>query len=555
MRMYPWHRLGQAVITLLGVITLVYVIQRWTSTPLFLPAQYLSFMGDVLRLDFGRSLTQNETVLGMIAGRLPNTLALAAGALLVAAAVGIPLGAALARCRGRRIARPLSWLLLAAQSMPVFWSGILLVMVFVVKLAWLPASTAGGISQLVMPSIALGLMGMVSVACMTRGILLQKWSRAEVQAVPAARGWRRVARTGSGLELSMLLTGVVVLEALFAWPGLGQLAVQAVLQRDFPVVRGLVLLGAMVAIVLHLAIDVLWRAGSDTADREMVDAHPGGVDPLANPRPSRRSAWIGPALVLAAMVIVAILAPFIAPHDPTAQNLLGRLRPPGTTAGELHYLLGSDELGRDLFSRLIWGARVSLLVAFVSVALSILVGAVLGALAAYVRGVGLVIMQLVDIFRSVPAILLAMLTLAVIGPSLQGLIVVLVLALWPRYARVAHAKILLSRQAGAGPSAPADANATPVRGHVRPGVLRAVLVAAALDVGFVVLFESSLAFLGLGVQPPAPSWGAMLSQGANYMGSAWWLAIFPGLCLFVLVFFANLLGDALRDPAPLSASD
>jgi len=553
MHTYPWRRLGQAVATLLGVITLIYVIQRWNSTPLFLPAQYLSFMADVLRLDFGRSLAQNEAVLGVIVSRVPYTLALAGGALLVAAAIGIPLGAALARGRRHAVAGPLSWLLLAAQSMPVFWSGILLVMVSV-KLAWLPPSSTG-ISQLVIPAIALGLMGTASVARITRGILLEKWSTGEVRVAPVGPWWRHMSRNASGpmisgLELSALLTGIVVIEALLAWPGLGQLAVKAVLQRDFPVVRGLALLGAMVAIILHLAVDLLQRAADPRIPADDGITVSTGVDTLASRHPSRRPVIALAGLVLTAMVIVAIFAPFIAPFDPIAQNLMGRLKPPGTMAGELHYLLGSDDLGRDLFSRLIWGARVSLLVAFVSLALSVVVGTLLGALAAYLRVVGLIIMRLVDVFRSVPAILLALMTLAVIGPSLEGLIVVLVLTLWPRYARVAYARILLFRQADVvSSSAPTETSTAPVRRRVLPGVLGAVLVAATLDLGFVVLFESSLSFLGLGAQPPAPSWGAMLSQGANYMGSAWWIVVLPGLCLFVLVFFANLLGDALRDPA------
>lgn len=277
------------------------------------------------------------------------------------------------------------------------------------------------------------------------------------------------------------------------------------------------------------------------------------VDTLALRSRSRRLAWIGlglVGLVLATILIAAIFAPWIAPKDPNVQNLLGRLKPPGTTVRQVYYLLGSDELGRDLFSRLIWGGRVSLQVAVLSVALSGVVGTVLGMLAGYLRGgVELVIMRLVDVFLSIPAILLALITVAVIGPGLGNVILVLALTRWPRYARVAYAQTLaLSSRPYVRLSAFMGASTARVLWrHVLPNILGAVLVVATLDFGLMVLFESSLSFLGLGVQPPTPSWGAMLSAGRNYVGSAWWIATFPGLCLFVLVLSANVLGDALRD--------
>jgi peptide/nickel transport system permease protein len=254
--------------------------------------------------------------------------------------------------------------------------------------------------------------------------------------------------------------------------------------------------------------------------------------------------------ILALFALAAVLAPLVAPYDPNTQNLLGRLKPPGTIARNVHYLLGSDELGRDLLSRLIWGARVSLLVAVISVVLSGIVGTVLGMLAGYLRGITeIVVMRVVDVFLSVPAILLAIITVAVVGPGLLNVILVLALTRWPRYARVAYAQTLtvagrpyvrLSAFMGAGPL-------RVLFRHILPNILGAVTVVATLEFGLMVLFEAGLSFLGLGVQPPTPSWGAMLSTGRNYVATAWWIATFPGLCLFLLVLAANLIGDALRD--------
>jgi len=254
--------------------------------------------------------------------------------------------------------------------------------------------------------------------------------------------------------------------------------------------------------------------------------------------------------IFALFVVLAIFASLLAPYEPNAQNLLGRLKPPGTTARGVYYLLGSDELGRDLLSRLIYGARISLSVAILSVMLSGVVGTFLGMAAGYARGATeMVVMRVVDIFLSVPAVLLAIITVAVLGPGFVNVVLVLALTRWPRYARVAYGQTLsvanmpyvrLARFSGAGPMRILFI-------HILPNIIGPLTVVATLEFGLMVLFEASLSFLGLGVQPPTASWGAMLSVGRNYVSTAWWIATFPGLCLFLLVLSVNLIGDSLRD--------
>ena len=268
------------------------------------------------------------------------------------------------------------------------------------------------------------------------------------------------------------------------------------------------------------------------------------------PAKRRRPGRWAPIAVVVLFVLVALLAPLIAPYDPNAQNLLGRMKTPGTTSRAFHYWLGSDELGRDLLTRLIYGARVSLAVAFASAILSGTVGVLLGMLAAYLRGwVEILVMRVVDVFLSIPAILLAIITVAVLGPGLINVIVVLALTRWPRYARVAYGQTLgianapyvrLATLMGAGPL-------RILFRHILPNIIGAVTVVATLEFGLMVLFEAGLSFLGLGVQPPTASWGAMLSTGRNYLATAWWIATFPGVCLFLLVLAINLIGDDLRD--------
>jgi peptide/nickel transport system permease protein len=291
------RRLGQAIVTVFGVATLIFFLQRLTGDPTLLlvpetatqadidalrhalgfdrplPVQYLSFLGEMARFDLGRSVVQNVPVATIIASRLPYTLELAAGALVVACGLGIPVGIALALFRNSAVAGALSGLVLAAQSMPTFWSGILLILVFAVTLGWLPPSSSGGIDHLILPSLALGLLSMATFARVTRTALLDELGKdyvrtARARGVPTSRLiLRHLARnaaipviTVAALEISNLLAGAVIVETVFAWPGLGQLTVQSILARDFPIVQGVVLLGSFVTIGLNLAADLLYSA-------------------------------------------------------------------------------------------------------------------------------------------------------------------------------------------------------------------------------------------------------------------------------------------------------
>lgn len=257
-----------------------------------------------------------------------------------------------------------------------------------------------------------------------------------------------------------------------------------------------------------------------------------------------------PLLALIVIVAIAAAAPLLAPLDPARQSLLARLKPPMTTIRGVTYWLGTDEVGRDLLSRVIYGARVSLMIACLSVAVSGTLGTALGLIAGYARGVlDVVIMRLVDIVLSIPPILLAIITVAVVGPGVNTLVLVLGLTRWPRYTRVAYAQTLTvatlpyitaAKLAGASPGR------ILVR-HILPNILGPMTVVATLEFGLMVLFEAGLSFLGLGVQPPTPSWGSILNVGRGYVDSAWWIGTIPGLCLFAVVLTINLLGDRLRD--------
>jgi peptide/nickel transport system permease protein len=274
-----------------------------------------------------------------------------------------------------------------------------------------------------------------------------------------------------------------------------------------------------------------------------------GVPARATRRPSFRAVFGITVLLL--MGGAALLAPQLAPWDPGRQMLLKRLRPPAWQArGLREHPLGTDHLGRDILSRILHGGRISLGVGLSSVALSALIGVTLGLAAGFAGGrADAIIMRVVDVFLAIPYILLAMGVVFALGPSLLNVILVMAVTRWVQFARIVRADVLSIREREFVSGARARGN-RPLRlvlRHVLPNALTPIIVVATLELAFMIIYESALSFLGLGVQPPTPTWGWMLADGRNYLATAWWLATFPGLAIMLTVLAVNLLGDWLRD--------
>jgi peptide/nickel transport system permease protein len=261
--------------------------------------------------------------------------------------------------------------------------------------------------------------------------------------------------------------------------------------------------------------------------------------------PWRNRLALAGAALLVLLAVVALLAPWIAPHDPLRVNLPDALLPPSGT-----YPLGTDPLGRDVLSRLIYGARISLLIGFIAVGIATVVGTTVGALAGFYGGwVDAVLMRLVDTMLSVPTVFLLLAVIAMIGPSIHVIMVVIGLTSWMGVARLVRAEILSLKERefvlaaiGLGASA-----WRLIRVHLLPNAMAPVLVSATLGVGGAILTESVLSYLGLGVQPPTPSWGNVLNEGRVALGMAWWLTVSPGVCILVTVLAFNLLGEGIRE--------
>ena len=253
------------------------------------------------------------------------------------------------------------------------------------------------------------------------------------------------------------------------------------------------------------------------------------------------------SLVLVLVLLLAVLAPWIMPLDPSRIDLAHRLAPPGIDSG---HLFGTDQLGKDVLTRVVYGSRLSLLIGFLAVGLSTLIGVSLGLVGGYFgRIIDAVLMRVADVQLAFPFILLAIAIIGALGPTVPNIVIVLALSGWVQFARVVRSETLSLRRRPFIEAMEIMGSSTwgILWRHLLPNVLPSVIVLATLELGRVIILDSGLAFLGLGVPPPAVTWGTMLAEGRNYIREAWWLSVFPGLALMIVVLAFNLAGDALRN--------
>jgi peptide/nickel transport system permease protein len=255
--------------------------------------------------------------------------------------------------------------------------------------------------------------------------------------------------------------------------------------------------------------------------------------------------------IIGVFVLMALLAPLLSPADPYEQTLRLRFRPPvWEESGSWAHPLGTDRLGRDMLSRIVWGSRISLAVGALAVLLASTVGAAVGLVAGYYGGrVDATLMRITDATLSFPTILLALILAVTVGPSFGNVVLAIAVILWARYARVIRGQVLtlmsldfITQARLAGASAWRI-----ITRHLLPNTLNTLVVLVTLQVGYVIIVEASLSFLGAGIPPPTPAWGSMIAEGREFVTSAWWVSFLPGLAILLVVLAFNLLGDWLRD--------
>jgi peptide/nickel transport system permease protein len=259
---------------------------------------------------------------------------------------------------------------------------------------------------------------------------------------------------------------------------------------------------------------------------------------------ANKTSWAG-LIVLGAIILMALLAPWIAPHDPIEQDIIARLQPP-----DAQYWLGTDMFGRDVLSRIIWGSQISLIVSFASIVVALGIGGTIGLVSGYIGGrFDLVVMQAMDVLLSFPSLIMGIIVVALLGPSLGNLVFAIALTAIAPFARIARAPVLALKERAfveAG-RALGYSHTRIVFVHILPNITSEVLVMATLWMATAVRVEASLSFIGLGVKPPTPTWGGMIRDGFENILDAPWLSVYPGIAILLLVFALNMLGDGLRD--------
>lgn len=263
-----------------------------------------------------------------------------------------------------------------------------------------------------------------------------------------------------------------------------------------------------------------------------------------------RTAFLG-AIIVLSFILIAIFAPYIAPHDPLKASIINRLRPPSwIDGGSSTYLLGADEIGRDILSRIIYGTRVSILVGLVTVGISGFIGTLLGSFAGYYRGrFDAILSRFADLLLSFPYLIFAIFLMSIVGPGFFNLIVVLCFKSWVNFFRLSRGEMISEKTKEYVEAAQAlgVSDIKTIFKEILPNIIHSTLVLATLRVGYFIILEASLSFLGLGIQPPTPAWGSMINAGRAYMLSSWWVSTIPGIALLILVLSINLLGEGLRD--------
>jgi peptide/nickel transport system permease protein len=436
----------------------------------------------------------------------------------------------------------------------------LLILVFAVCLVWFPAAGRDGLASLVLPATALGAFSMARIARMARSGMLEVLAQDYVRTARAA-GVRTFVVTYKyalknaaiplvtivGLEFGILLGGAVITETIFAWPGVGRLAVDAIFSRDYPLVQAIV---AMLATILsckpgdgpglhllHPPVARAEQAVSEAASPAAVADHRPVAAPAAPDELSRR---VGISVLL--LMGGAARRPQIARGIRGARCSSSGPAPRGRRGAES--IRSPDLLGRGILARILYACRIRLGVGRSAGTLSCLIGVTLGLLAGFHGGrTDAFIMRVVDVFLAIPYILLAMGVVFALGPSLLNVILVMAVTRWVQFARIVRADVLSIREREfvSGARARGNRSMRLLLRHVLPNALTPIIVVATLELAFMIIYESALSFLGLGVQPPTPTWGWMLSDGRNYVATAWWLATFPGLAIMLLVLAGTLL--------------
>ena len=499
--------------------------------------QYVVWLGGILRGDMGTSYVSGKPVFSTFISKLPATLLLTVTSILLTILISIPLGILAAVYQNHvsdYLIRTFSFI---GNSLPNFFVSLLLMYLFAIRLGWFPVIATGvSLKSVAMPAITLAIAMSAKYLRQVRATVLDELSKDYVTGAKA-RGikfsrtlWGSVMKaslvtimTLLMLSVGSLLGGTAIVESIFMWDGVGKMAVDAIIMRDYPIIQAYVMWMAIIYVAVNLLTDISYRF----------------LDPRI------RMKLIVFAGLAAALLLITIFAKYICPYDPYAQDLTQAMQPPSAA-----HLMGTDTYGRDMLSRVLIGAQTSISSTFALVAIITVFGTVVGIFCGYYGGiVDSVMMRISDVCLAFPGLVFAMAVAAILDGGVRNAVIALALISWPKYSRIARGQTLsiknlpymqASQLAG-------DSVLQMIFRHVLPNIAGPILVTSMLDIGTMMMEIAGLSFLGLGAQPPVAEWGSMMSSGRSMLQTYPWIVLSPGLAIFVSVVIFNLLGDTIRD--------
>ena len=509
--------------------------------------RYVVWLKGVITGNMGNSYISGKPVFATFISKLPATIYLCVVSILLTLIISLPLGIIAAVNKNRCIDYIIRLLSFLGNSMPNFFAAIMLIYIFALKLNLLPVmGMNAGIKSVILPAVTLAIAMSSRYIRQIRTAVINELQKDYVQGAIARGVGRLKIITGSVLKSSLLtiitllalsigslLGGTAIVESIFMWDGVGKMAIDAITMRDYPVIQAYVIWMAIIYVVINLKK----RTENVNNNRQRLIFR-GKI----NKSNTSLIIWLIFALLI---VLIAVLADVIVPYDPYEQDLSAALMPPDS-----HHLLGTDQYGRDMLSRVIKGAGISLSSSFALVVIITLTGCIAGIISGYYGGIiDSIIMRLSDIFLAFPGLVFAIAVASVMSGGLVSAVIALALISWPKYARIARAEVLaIKNEPYIQVARMSGLNTIRILiKHIIPNIADIIIVTAVLDIGNMMMEIAGLSFLGLGAEPPLAEWGLMVSQGRSFMQTAPWVVIAPGLAIFITVLVFNMLGDTLSD--------
>ena len=619
---YFMNRLAQMLVTLFIVSILVFVLANFIGDPVNMLVspkappevreqvreelglnrpileQYVSFVTNAVKGDFGKSYIYKVDVLSLIAQRVPATLELVFVSVVLALVISIPLGVYAGAFPKRKSSTLVMGGSILGISLPSFFIGIMLIYIFSLKLHWFPSSgrgatapflgmnfslfAPGGLKYIILPAFTLSVTNIASLVRLTRAGVMENMRQDYIKFARAKGVSTRKVLFGHalknalipvitvfGMEIGSLIAFTTVTETIFSWPGLGKLLIDSINSVDRPVIVAYLILTTVLFVFINFVVDLLYtvidpriqfrRCAMDEMKKRGATPNKSLFRRIAESEffhnyKRSPSAIVGTVIVVL-VLFIALFGPLFAPQNPydvASLSLTDSYKPPAWEAGgDARFIFGTDSQGRDIFSSLIYGSRISLFIGVVGTLLACAVGITLGLISGYFGGrVDAIIMRLADILLSFPDILVALFIMTMFGRGVSKLLVVFTIIGCVTYVRTVRAEVLTVKQMEYVDAARVIGipNILIIAKHVLPNVMTTVIVISTMKVGGLILAEATLSFLGAGVPVTEPSLGMLVKNGFDVLFSGyWWIAVMPGLYIMLIVFGINLLGDFLRD--------